>query len=234
VLTDDLLELQHLDTTHDQLIHRRSNLPEREQAAAAEAELRRAEQRRVAATARDTELEAAISALEAGGQTITAQRSRLEAQLKTVVAPREAEALMHELDALARRRDELDDVELGHLDEQSTLAEELAALAERLPSLRDEAENAAAALVTAEGAIDRELAESDGARDVVAARVDSGLLARYQRLRERYRGVAVARLEGSRCGGCHLDLSTTELAEVRASGPGEFADCPQCGRLLVP
>jgi predicted nucleic acid-binding Zn-ribbon protein len=46
--------------------------------------------------------------------------------------------------------------------------------------------------------------------------------------------VAVARLEGTRCGGCHLDLSTSELDAVKAVGAGEFADCPQCGRLLVP
>ena len=66
------------------------------------------------------------------------------------------------------------------------------------------------------------------------ARLDAGLLSRYERLRERFGGVAVARLEGTRCGGCHLDLSTAEVAEVRAAGPGQFADCPQCGRLLAP
>jgi predicted nucleic acid-binding Zn-ribbon protein len=46
--------------------------------------------------------------------------------------------------------------------------------------------------------------------------------------------VAVAKLDGSRCSGCHLDLSRSELDAVKHVGAGEFADCPQCGRLLVP
>jgi predicted nucleic acid-binding Zn-ribbon protein len=46
--------------------------------------------------------------------------------------------------------------------------------------------------------------------------------------------VAVARLDGPRCTGCNLDLSTAEVDDVRSVGAGEFADCPNCGRLLVP
>ena len=65
-------------------------------------------------------------------------------------------------------------------------------------------------------------------------RLDDAAIARYDRLRARLGGVAVARLEGSRCGGCHLDLSAGELDQVRATGAGELADCPQCGRMLVP
>ncbi len=65
-------------------------------------------------------------------------------------------------------------------------------------------------------------------------RLDAGLVDRYERLRARHGGVAVARLEGARCGGCHLDLSTAEVEAVRAVEPGTFADCPNCGRLLVP
>jgi predicted nucleic acid-binding Zn-ribbon protein len=57
---------------------------------------------------------------------------------------------------------------------------------------------------------------------------------RYEQLRARHGGVAIARLEGSRCGGCHLDLSTAELNELRSLGSGELAECPNCGRLLVP
>jgi uncharacterized protein len=234
VLVDELLELQRLDTTLDQLKHRRSHLTERDEVATADGELTGAERRRGELTFRDAEIDTAVTSLETGGQTLMAQRSRLEAQLKTVIAPREAEALMHELDTLAQRRDALDDEELAYLEEQSALADELAALDGRLPDLRSRAESARAALAGAEAVVDSELADAGAARDAVAARLEAGLLSRYERLRERLGGVAVARLEGTRCGGCHLDLSTAEVAEVRAAGPGQFADCPQCGRLLAP
>jgi uncharacterized protein len=158
----------------------------------------------------------------------------LEAQLKTVTAPRQAEALMHELATIAERRDALDDQELASLDEQSQLADEVAALDARLPAEESAARAAGAALAAVETEIDAELASIAAARVAVASRIDDSTMGRYDRLRTRLGGVAVARLEGSRCGGCHLDLSTTELAEVRAVAPGEFADCPQCGRMLVP
>jgi uncharacterized protein len=175
-----------------------------------------------------------IDALERDGEQLTAQRARLEAQLKRVVAPREAEALMHELATVAERRDALDDQELASLEEQSQLADEVAALDAQLPAEEASARAAGAALAALEAGIDSELASIAAARDELASRIDAATMGRYDRLRGRMGGVAVARLEGSRCGGCHLDLSTTELAEVRAVGLGEFADCPQCGRLLVP
>ena len=128
VLTDDLLELQRLDTLADQLAHRRANLAERTAATAAADALAEHRRRRAAGAERSEELELAIDALERDGEQLAAQRARLEAQLKTVIAPREAEALMHELATIAERRDELDDQELAHLEEQSTLADAVAAL----------------------------------------------------------------------------------------------------------
>ena len=234
MLTDDLLELQHLDTTADQLAHRRRSTPERVAAQEAAAALEEHRRRRAVAADREEELELAIDGLERDGEQLTAQRARLEAQLKTVAAPREADALMHELAAVAERRDALDDQELASLEEQSQLAEEVAALDVQLPAEEASARAAGAALAAFEAEIDGELAAIAAARDELAARIGAATMGRYDRLRDRMGGVAVARLEGNRCGGCHLDLSTTEVAEVRAVGPGEFADCPQCGRLLVP
>jgi uncharacterized protein len=234
VLTDDLLELQHLDTTADQLAHRRTNLPERPTAADNEAAL--VEHRRTAAASvtREQEVEMAVDALERDGEALGAQRTRLEAQLRTVTSQRAAEALTHELETIAARRDELDDQELAYLEEQSELAETIARLTAAEPALASAASASHAALAAAETAIDAELAGIVSGRAEVVARIGAAHLERYERLRARHGGVAVARLDGSRCTGCHLDLSTTELAEVRAVGAGQLADCPQCGRMLVP
>jgi predicted nucleic acid-binding Zn-ribbon protein len=234
VLTDDLLELQRLDTTADQLARRRAQLPERTAANEAGARRQDNRDRHVQAVSRDQELELCIDALERDGEALAAQRNRLESQLRTVTAPREAEALMHELETIAARRDELDDQELAYLEEQSELAEEVTRLDAAFPELEAAASAAGAALQAADAAIADELAALASARAEIAGRLDAASVERYERLKERFGGVAVARLEGSRCGGCHLDLSRSELDTVRAVGPGEFADCPQCGRLLVP
>lgn len=234
MLTYDLLELQRLDTLADQLNHRRRTAPERQAATTARAALDEHLRRRAERARREEELALTIDALERDGEELGAQRAKLEAQLRTVTSPRQAEALTHELEALAARRDALDDQELAALEEQSALVEELAALDAETPKLEADAAAADAALSVVEAEIDGELAQLAAARAEVAARIDAAMLDRYARLRERHGGVAVAKLEGSRCNGCHLDLSTTEVAEVRSVGEGAFAECPNCGRMLVP
>lgn len=234
MLTDDLLELQRLDTLADQLAYRRAHLPERTAAKAAAATLAEHRSSRLAAVERSEELELAIDALERHGQQLGTQRSRLEAQLKTVIAPREAEALMHELATVAERRNALDDQELAYLEEQSQLADVVAALDAALPEVEQGASAAATTLRVAEAETDGELAAVKAPRAELAARLDAAALDRYERLRTRFAGVAVARLDVTRCTGCNLDLSTAEVNDVRSVAAGEFADCPNCGRLLVP
>jgi predicted nucleic acid-binding Zn-ribbon protein len=234
VLIDDLLELQRVDSTIDQLAYRRANLPERAAAETAEAELTRVRRQIADMIARQRELNEAIEAAEQSGAELTRHRERLQGQLRTVTSPREAEALTHELDALAARRDELDDGELENLEEQARLVDDLAAAHRAEVDIAAAAEAAAAEMAAAEAVIDEQTAKLTVERGDAATRLDPGLLTEYERRRARFGGVAVARLDGRRCGGCFLDLSTVELAAVQATQPGEYADCPQCGRMLAP
>ena len=46
-------------------------------------------------------------------------------------------------------------------------------------------------------------------------------------------GVAVARLVGGRCDGCHLALAQAALERIRTAPPDEVVECEECGRLLA-
>ncbi len=234
MLSEDLLALQRLDTSIDQAVYRHAHLSERDAAAVAGKALADADRRRAAIDVRDGELEEAVAALEGDGAGLQQHRVRLEGQLRMVTSTRQAEALEHELATLASRRDELDDQELAHLEEQSTLAAERDALDAARPGLVSSADEASATLGAAEGAVDAELVSLRAERELVVGRIDPTVLDRYASLRSRFGGVAVGALEGTRCSGCHLDLSAAEVEAVRATPAGELADCPQCGRLLVP
>ena len=43
----------------------------------------------------------------------------------------------------------------------------------------------------------------------------------------------VAKLEGSSCRGCHLQLSAVEVERIRKLAPDAMAHCEECGRILV-
>jgi predicted nucleic acid-binding Zn-ribbon protein len=234
VLSDDLLELQRIDSATDELIHRRAHLPERAAAEEATAALERGSRHIAALIARQRQLSDAIEEAEQTGAELTRHRERMQGQLRTVVSVREAEALTHELDTLAARRDELDDAELANLEEQSQLVDDLAVAHRAEVELAATAEQATGDLAAAEAAIDEQIAEHTVQRSEVVTHLDGGTLSDYERRRARLDGVAVAKLEGRRCGGCHLDLSTVEVAAVKATPPGEYTECPQCGRMLVP
>lgn len=233
-MTAPVLELQAADTMADQLRHRRTTLPEREQLQATKNDLIRWDQTLQTIRRRLDELNAEIERAEQRSHAIDTKKGKLQGQLRTVIAPREAEALQSEIAVLDRERGELDDVELAALEEQSRLDDELQSLLGQEETLREAFLGADAALTAAQSDIDGELERIGGRLQELRDAVDAKVLKRYDRLRQNH-VVAAAVLAGSRCDGCHLDLSAVEIDEVRATAAKAdgIADCPHCGRLLV-
>jgi len=232
-MSSPLLELQAADTMAEQLRHRRETLAEREQVQATKNALLRWNEARTVVRRRIEELAGEIERIEQEGAKVVAQRDRLKAQLRSVIAPREAEALQHQIATLEARRNELDDAELTAMDEQTRLEAELEALLSKEEPLTADYLGAESALEDAEADIDGELTRIADRLDGLRSNVDTSVLRRYDRLRKNF-VVAAATLAGSRCDGCHLDLSAVELDEVRDAAANDgIAECPHCGRLLV-
>ncbi|MEP1123551.1 MAG: C4-type zinc ribbon domain-containing protein [Ilumatobacter sp.] len=231
---DRLLEVQRIDTEADQLANRRERLVERDQLHAASTSLTTWERERNSMRSRLDDLTAVIERAESDAAGIDAHRVRLAAQLKTVIAPREAEALMHEMATLDEQVDALDTVELEALEEQSDVDDRLTAHLSTESALRDAVSVADSALERATAEIDRELDELSAQRSVARGELADGVMARYDRVRASS-GVAVAKLVGHRCDGCHLDLSAAEVDVVKeeAAVSDGVADCPNCGRMLA-
>lgn len=230
---DHLLGLQELDSAIDQCGHRRTRLAERATLAAADAQVK---VQRTAIAAADKAAGAAtvrIEVLERENAARETKKKRLEAQLKTVIAPREAEALMHEIGLLDAQRSAADDEELECMDalEAAEGARDAAdsALAVALTGQVD----AQAALAAAEAAVDAEAADLRGRRADVAAAAGKELVTHYEELRKSFGGVAISRLHGTRCGACHLDQSSKTMEAIKAAADGQPLECEQCGRLLV-
>ncbi len=232
LIIDQLLDLQATDTAADQLRHRIAHLPELVAAQHAREQVVEWERRRTLLRERLAELEATIEESEADGSEIGKHLSRLQAQLRTVIAPREAEALQHEIQILTDRRGGLDDRELAALEEQSTLDDELVAHVAIESALREALELSNSDLARVQGDLGAELDALEAHREELRSGFTSELLARYDRLRS-HLGVAVARLVGHRCEGCHLDLSAAEVDIIKDVPADELPECPQCSRLLI-
>jgi predicted nucleic acid-binding Zn-ribbon protein len=231
---EHLIVLQEIDTAIDQLRNRIDRLSERvalDEATAALSELRRA---RDAADLERVEAEEAMTRIETHSAEIDAHQSRLQAQMKTIISPREAEALQKEMGVLAARRDELDDRGLEFLDVIGAAEERSAAATAAEPDVQAAVDAASAVLATVVNDLQAEIAGLAARRESTVADTPAGTVSRYESMRRTHGGLAVARLVGAQCTGCHLELSRAEAETVRHVPVDELPDCPSCGRVLLP
>jgi predicted nucleic acid-binding Zn-ribbon protein len=232
-LVDQLVELQRIDSLADQVRFRREHSPLRDDLAAANAELRAWERRHAELATQIGDLNDEIDRDDIRGGEIAAHLERLERQLKTVIAPREAEALMHEIATLTSERDELDLAELEAMEQQSGLESAMTDHATAESALRSAVENCSAAVDALVADSDQQLAALDADRSDAFGVIPADVQARYERTRQ-HLGVAVAQLVGTHCVPCNLERSAAEIDTARADAADSgFADCQECGRFLV-
>jgi len=228
-----LLRLQQHDTAADQLRHRRATLPERDLVAGMVAELSRLGAELTAAGAEHDRLANDQSRLEAEVTVSEDKRRTLERRLASTSVPREAQTMSDEIDGLKARQSGLEDQLIEIMEVLEPLDQRLAAGAAERVDLEARLAAGRDTLAAAEAGVDAQLAAVGAARLQAAAPIPDVLLARYERLRSKLDGVAVATLDGSRCTGCNLMLPTSELEQIRATGADTIIECEQCGRILV-
>jgi predicted nucleic acid-binding Zn-ribbon protein len=238
-MTDDLarlLAVQDLDTTITQLEHRRAALVETSGLAAVEGQLASLEAEREDATARRAVHAATQKDLEGQIGTISERVGVIEKRMyaATGSSGRDLQAMNQEVRHLSERRGELEELELVAMLEQDPIDAELAALRERTVPLQDQAVELRRQVAESRVEIDGALREANASRAAEAALLPSGLADRYETLRAHLKGTGAARLVGSHCDGCHLELSSSEVEKIGALPPGDVATCEQCGRILVP
>lgn len=230
---EQVLAVQELDTSGDQLRTLLERLPERAARREADRAVEALRAERTALKTRAADLETEIGNAERDSAAIDAHVERLNRQLKTIISPREAEALQNELATLASRRSDLDDVELAALETLGEIEVAEAGLDAREPELIDAADAAAVTQADAEAAIAAQLADIAERRTAAAEALPGDLLSTYESMRAQHKGVAISRLHGASCGGCHVDLSRSELEAVWAAPPDDAAQCPNCDRWLI-
>jgi uncharacterized protein len=234
-ILEQLLGVQELDTHLDQLHHRRANLPERAELV----EIERAEaalaERRSVVDARAAELARSQKRLEDEIAMVESKRIETDQRLYsgTITAPRELQALQDEVAALGRRTSELEDELLEVLTATEPVDEERSSLDAEAGALAATRADVVARLSATEAELDLEITSTEASRREAARGMSDEQLADYERRRRSLGGIAVARLVGTSCGGCHLTLSAVEIDRIRKMSPDEPVTCEECGRLLV-
>ncbi|GIL25759.1 zinc ribbon domain-containing protein [Actinocatenispora comari] len=228
-----LLDLQATDTALTQLAYRRNHLPELAEVDKLDGELRAATDEQVRAQTAVDDLDRDISRAERDVEQVRTRAAKDKALLESGRGgAKELESLQHELASLGRRQSELEDAELELMEQREQAAAALATASQQqseVRQLRDTAEQRRdESLVQLSEQEQQRRAE----RDPLAAAVPGDLLALYERIRANT-GIGAAMLRARRCEGCRLELSGSELAQVRAAAADEVIRHEECGRILV-
>jgi predicted nucleic acid-binding Zn-ribbon protein len=170
--------------------------------------------------------------LEAKIESYRVLQERRRLRLDQVRNPKEAAAVMAELDlarsALSkeesewvRSADAVIQLELKLQTEESNLKTTEAAQAEQRATLGER-----------RGAVDAERAAALREREASAATIDRPLRTRYDRLRRSRSNDVVVPLVGGACGGCYTAVPLNRRSQIKA---GTVVDgCEACGAILYP
>lgn len=232
---ESLLSLQEIDTRLDQLRHRRETLTERTELAAAQDVVASTDAAVAATFAELSEVRSAERLAEDEASGVEQKAAEVERMLYggTVTAAKELEAYQADLVSLRVRQSDLEDAAIELLEKSEPLEVALARQRLALDDANAAVADVSGRLADAEAAVDEEIREVASGRSSLLEGLDPDVVEQYVALRRSLGGVGVARLVKSRCDGCHLEIPSAQLEEIRHAPDDEIVNCPECGRILV-
>ena len=232
---EQILQIQALDLTIAQLRHRRENHPAKTKVSEVDAQLSEHDLSVAAIDEERHELTKQQKRLEDEVALVAEKRSDIDAKLYggEVTASKELLALQDEAASLLARQTDMEDDNLVIMEQVEEVDSRLGVLAEAREAIASERAEHQSVLDAGIVEIDAELQVVEAERSAAAEPANTELLASYETLRDQFDGVAVARLVGSSCDGCHMQLSAVAVDQIGKMPEDAVVTCEECGRLLV-
>jgi predicted nucleic acid-binding Zn-ribbon protein len=230
-----LLGLQEIDAALDRLAHRRSSLPELADIARYETRLGELDDLIVGTETELSDADREQRKVENDVDVVRTRMTRDQQRLDTgaVSHAKELESLKHELESLAKRQSDLEEVVLEHMERREEIEGRLTALRTEQETVRADLSAASERRDEAFTSIDAESVASRAEREIVAGQLPEDLLALYEKIRASSGDSGAAPLARGQCMGCRLPLPPTELSRFRTAPEDEVLRCDECRRILV-
>lgn len=228
-----LLEVQALDTRIRQLKHSLTRLPQIGPLAEISTERRVLSDRIVAAETRLSDAQRALAKAESDVEQVDKRIAKDTALVEGgSLAAKQIQDLQHELESLARRKSDLEDVELQLMEQTDACDKEAQELRARGVAL--EAQDLELGKERDAAAAEIQGALSEVARSLESRRagIPEDLLALYDKVVQDT-PVAAAHLQQRRCGGCNIELNASEMQSIRDAEADEVMRCDNCRAILV-
>lgn len=229
-----LLDVQALDTRLAQLAHQRKTHP----SIAALAELTsRSEDLQRAKTANDvllSDIQRELTKAETDVEQVATRAERDKQRLEAGAgSAKDLQALSSEVDSLAKRQSDLEEVQLEVMERMDAARSDANAIAEQSEALQADIDRTTAERDAALAELDAQIGENQAKRATAADGIDEGLMKLYERVRGKTGGLGAVALRGTMADGMQLPLSLTEKEAIANAGPDEVIRSEDYDYILV-
>jgi hypothetical protein len=142
----------------------------------------------------------------------------------------EYRALAHEIDTCKASITELEDRQLGLMEEAEAIQIAAAAASREADEIRKAADVQLKELAAREQTLRSELTGLEGNRDQLTGAIEDRALRHYERLLHNKGDSVVVGIQHGVCGGCHMKFPVQLMVTCQAEK--DLVTCPNCGRIL--
>ncbi len=223
-----LVELQDNDHTLDRLRWQIRQGPEQLQDL--ERQISRLEEDIAFDRLRLQEVQKAQRQHEADMEDAVAHMRKSRGRLMTIKSNKEYRALLREIEETEKSNAVREDKVLACLEELEELTKEIEAKGERLSVLRDRLRGEEITIRAEMADLQEELSAVASTRAKLIENIDARLLARYERIKARSGGIAIALVNNATCSECHLGIPPQMYNELQKQDTVQL--CPNCQRII--
>lgn len=167
-------------------------------------------------------------------KTMDEKRTAYEKRLYngSISNPKELSAVEREIEVLKEQQSELDGVVLGLYDAVEAAKQRSDEARTALETSEAQARAAIKKEAAEKVSLESRVSELTAKRNEMAAGVtDKALMSRYNAVRKRTNGTAVAKVHEGKCEGCHVGVTAYIMRNLYSSD--DVQTCENCGRILM-
>jgi len=229
---NELLRLQAVDTRLNQLDHTAKNLPQTAELAALQPELEAVRSRWIARTGELEDSRTELKRVESDVQLVETRMARDSTRVQQTSSVKDVQALEGELASLAKRRDDLEEIELTVMQRVEDQEAALAAVERERTELDSRVHTLEAARGEELATLQSHRAGLLKDRETIAQTLPADLVELYERQRARY-GIGAALLVRGVSMGSNVKLTESDLSVFRKAAPDDVMLCPDSGAILI-
>jgi predicted nucleic acid-binding Zn-ribbon protein len=151
-------------------------------------------------------------------------------RLLEVKTNKEYQAMLKEIETIENKNSEIEDEIISGLEEIDRMRTEVKTKEKDFESHRSQYEREKEKLEKEIAQLDHDLQEAEKRTAALRKQIRDELLKRYERIKGRRNGVAVALVWKEVCGGCHMNIPPQMYNELQTSV--DLLTCPNCNRII--